>query len=284
MAGFSNLKDYQTKVVDAGQTHSSTFRKTTAVVTTAGVWFDGSMMSGHPVTNFYASTPLKAEYLLAREGIQHGSSQSPSQKHLKKIGAQCAVAPVNLLFHDTLLYYPFIDGDSTDEQVFDNTNPLTRNTDGAGVMAFVVAQGAYIGGAEFTIKYTNQDGVTGRESKRCRSNLSTTAGTIITSGASSGAMSNAWFIPLQDGDTGIRAVESLTFLTANGGIFAVVLVKDLGTVSIREASVPVEKDFLVDSALNMPVIPDNAYLSFLVLPNASIAAQPIYGNIQTVWG
>lgn len=281
---FISLSDYSNKVVIGGQAHSSTFRKTTTVVTTAGVWFDGSNMSGHPVTNFYASTPLKAEYLLAREGIQHGSNVSSDQKHLKSVTAMCSVAPVNLLFIDSLLYYPFIDGDSTDEQVFDNTNSLTRETTGAGVNAYVVAQGTYIGGAEFFIKYTNQAGVSGRTSKLCRSNLATTAGTIITSGASSGAMSNAWFIPLADGDTGIRSVQSFTFLSANGGIFALVLCKDLGNLSIREANVPAEKDFLIDTGLNMPIIPDGAYLSFLVLPNASIASAPIYGNIQTTWG
>lgn len=282
--GFLSLSDYSTKVLTNGQSHSSTFRKTTTVATTAGIWFDGSNMSGHPVTNFYASTPLKAEYLLAREGIQHGSNVSTNQKYLKRVTAMCSVAPINLLFTDTLLYYPFIDGDSTDEQIFDNTNVLTRETSGLGLKAYVVAQGAYIGGADFFITYTNQNGVAGRTSKLCRSNLAATAGTIISSGASSGAMSNAWFIPLEDGDTGIRSVQSFRFLTANGGIFALVLCKDLGMLSIREANVPAEKDFLIDTGFNMPVIPDNAYLSFLVLPNASIASAPIYGNIQTVWG
>jgi hypothetical protein len=282
--GFGSLKEYKTKVVQGGQSHSSTFRKTTSVATTAGVWFDGSTMSGHPVTNFYASTPLKGEYLLSREGMQVGSNVAPAQKFLKQVTAMCSVAPINLLFHDTLLYYPFVDGDSTDEQLFDNTNPLTRNTNGVGVMAFVVAQGAYTGGAEFFIKYTNQNGVSGRLSKLCRSNVSTTAGTIISSGASAGAMSNAWFIPLADGDTGIRSVDSFTFLTANGGIFAVVLVKEIGTLSIREANVPAEKDFLLDTGLSMPLVLDQTYLSYLVLPNASIAGAAIYGNIQLVWG
>lgn len=281
---FSNFSDFKTKVVDGGQKHSATFRKQTAVVTTAGVWFDGSNMSGHPVTNFYASTPLKAEYLLAREGVQHGPNVLTAQKHLKRALAVCSVAPVNLLWIDSLLYYPFIDGDSTEAQALDNTNPLTRNTDGSGVMAYVVAQGTYTGGAEFFITYTNQDGVSGRTSKTCRSNLSTTAGTIIHSGPSAGALSNTWMIPLAQGDTGIRSVQEFTFLSANGGIFALVLCKDLGSMSIREANVPSEKDFLVDTGFNMPVIPDGAYLSFLVLPNASIAGAAIYGNIETVWG
>ncbi len=282
--GFSGLRDYKNKVLVRGQSHSATFRKTTAVATTAGVWFDGSNMAGHPVTNFYASTPLKAEYLLGREGIQTGPEVAPYQKYLKRATVMCSAAPVNLLFHDTLLYYPFIDGDSTEEQVFDNTNALTRNTSGHGVMAFVVAQGAYTGGAEFFITYTNQNGVSGRTSKICRSNVSATAGTVISSGPSSGAMSNAWFIPLAEKDTGIRSVQSFTFLTANGGIFSLVLCNPLGTLTIREANVPAEKDFLLDNGMAMPEILDQSFLSFLVLPNASIAGAAVYGNINTVWG
>ncbi|MGL6122526.1 MAG: hypothetical protein ACRC1W_05780 [Shewanella sp.] len=282
--GFTRLKDYQTEVVEGGQAHSSVFRKTTTAITPAGLWFDGSTMSGHPVTNFYASTPLKAEYLLAREGIQHGANVSTDTKYLKRVTAMCSVAPLNLLLTDTLLYYPFIDGDSTDEQVFDNTNAITRELSGQGVMAFVVAQGAYTGGAEFFISYTNQNGVAGRISKTCRSNVAAIAGSVITSGPSAGALSSAWFIPLAQGDTGIRSVQSFTFLNANGGIFALVLCKDLGVLSIKEANVPAEKDFLIDTGFNMPVIPDGAYLSFLVLPNSSIASAPIYGGIQTVWG
>jgi len=282
--GFANLKEYGEKVVDGGQSHSSTFRKTTTIATPAGVWFDGSTMSGHPVTNFYASTPLKAEYLLAREGIQHGSNVSPASKYLKRAVFMSSAVPVNLLFIDALLYYPFIDGDNTDEQALDNTNPLTRETTGAGVKAYVVSQGAYTGGAEFFITYTNQAGVSGRTSKLCRSNTSGVTGSIIHSGASSGARSNAWFIPLADGDTGIRSVESFQFLSANGGIFAVVLCKEMSTLTAIEANIPAEKDYFLDTGMSMPSIPDGAYLSFLVLPNASIASVPIYGNIQTVWG
>lgn len=282
--GFRNLREYKQKVIDGGQAHSSTFRKTTTTAAGVGSWFDGSTMFGHPVTNFYASTPLKGEYLLGREGIQTGPSVSPAKKYLKRVTAMCTVAPINLLLTDTLLYYPFIDGDSTDEQFLDNTNPITRATTGQGLNVYMVSQGAFTGGAEFFINYTNQNGVSGRLSKICKSNVAAIAGTVISSGATGGVFNNTWFIPLADGDTGLRSVESVTFLTANGGIFALVICCDLGTLSIREANVPAEKDYFLDTGFNMPVIEDNSYLSFLVLPNASIASAPIYGSIQTVWG
>lgn len=239
-------------------------------------------MPGHPVTNFYASTPLVAATLLSREGIQQGQNQSPQTKYLKRITAMGPIAPTTLLLVDYLLYYPFLDGDSTDEQFFDNTVTLPRYTDGEGVKAFVVAQGSYVGGAQFSINYTNQDGVSGRISELCTSNTTTTSGTLITSGVAAGQF--GWHIPLKNGDTGIRSVESFTFLSANGGIFALVLAKDIGSVTIREANVPAEKDFLIDTGLSMPIVYDGAYLNFLALANASIAAQPFYGSLQFVWG
>lgn len=278
----NSVKSYNTKVVEGGNTHTSTFRKTSASATTAGVWCDMSTMPGHPVTNFYASSPLTAATLLAREGIQHGGDQSPSQKYLKRITIMGSSAPMNVLLMDYLLYYPFIDGDSTEEQFLDNTVTLPRYTDGNCVNAFVVAQGSYVGGAKFFITYTNQDGVSGRTSQLCTSNTSTVSGTLISSGVAAGTF--GWNIPLQNGDTGIRSVESFTFLTANGGIFALVLAMDLGHVAIREANVPAEKDFLLNTGFKMPEIKDGAYLNFIALPNASIAAQPFYGSLQIVWG
>lgn len=279
---FSSTKDFIEKVVDSGQTHTSTFRKTSPSATTAGVWCDLSMAPGHPVTNFYASTPLVAAVLAGREGIQHGGNQSPSKKYIKRLTAMGSSGPTNLLCLDYILYYPFIDGDSTDEQFLDNTVTLPRYVDGAGVKAFVVAQGSYIGGAQFSINYTNQDGVAGRVSQLCTSNTSGFSGTLISSGVAAGTF--GWNIPLQNGDTGIRSVESFTFLSANGGIFSLVLAKDLGAVAIREANVPAEKDFLMDTGLNMPEIVDGAYLNFLALGSASLAAQPFYGSMQIVWG
>lgn len=280
-----SIRDVVTSI-DSGRTHTSTFSKVTAVATTAGVWFDGSMMGGHPITNFYASTPLLAANLLGREGIQNGSSQSPSIKYLKRITVACSVAPINLLFVDTLLYYPFIDGDSDLQQDLDNSSPgfatLQRYTNGEGVKAYLVAQGAYVGGTQFFFTYTNQDGVSGRVSQIITVNTSTTAGSVASSSVAAGSF--GWSIPLQKGDRGIRSIQSCQFLASPGGIFALVLCKELGMVATIEANVPAEKDFLLNTGLSMPEIQDGAFLSYLVLPSASIAAARIYGTVQTLWG
>lgn len=291
MAGFSNFKDYQTKVIDGGQYHYSTFRKITPVATTANVLYDMSYgTTGHPVSNFYASSPLVAAKLEGREGIQHGQAVAPAKKYLKRINAACTVALTNLFILDYLMYYPFIDGDSTDEQLFVNYGEdsppvavaLPRSITGEGVLPFLVAQGTYVGGVRFRIMYTNSDGVSGRLSEFININTSTFAGAVASSGAIAG--SRGWALPLQLGDRGVRSVQSITFEAAAGGIFALVLAKQIGTLTIREASIPVEKDFLIETGFNMPQIDDGAYLHFLALPAASLAAAPIYGSLQTVWG
>jgi len=280
--GFASFKEFREAVVDGGKNHFASFRKTSAIVTTAGVWCDLSTTPGHPVTNFYASTPLAAATLLAREGIQHGSDQTPDKKFLKRLTAMSSLARVNLLLMDYLLYYPFIDGDAAEEQLFDNTVTLPRFTTGDGVQAFVVSQGAFTGGARFYIRYTNQDGVTNRTSATCTSNSTAVSGELITSGVAAGNF--GWNIPLQQGDSGIRSVEGFTFLTANGGIFALVLAVPLGSLAIREANVPAEKDFITENGLALPEIKDGAYLNFLALPSGSLATVPVYGSIGVVWG
>jgi hypothetical protein len=287
--GFTSFKDYNDKVVKGGQSLTTYFRKITPTTNfSVGTWFDGSVCSGNPVTNFYASTPLVAAKLSSREGLFHGTTQSPAKKYLKTVAISLtanANAPVNFIFLDLLLYYPFIDGDSTDTQVFTNTEVLDRFTDGENVRAFVVAQGAYTGGAEFRITYTNQDGVSDRKSAICVSNTTTVPGALITSPGSAGGRNVfGWSIPLAPTDRGIRSVQDFTFFSGNGGIFALVLAKELGSMSAREPGITAEKDFLLDSGFSLPEIHDNAFLSFILSANGSIANTPFLGSIQTVWG
>jgi len=279
---FKSIKDLVDKAYIGGQNHRGTFRKTMqAIATTPGLFYDFSMYPGHPVTNFYASTPLVAATLPSREGIQLGQNVSPNKKHIKSVTAYSAVA-ANLVILDYLLYYPFIDGDSTDEQFLDNTLTLPRYADGRGVKAMLVAQGTYTGNAFFRINYTNQDGVSGRISERCLTNTWGGSSCVVTSGVAANQF--GWHIPLVNGDTGIRSIESITFEVPNGGILALVLVADLGTFQIKEAKTPSEKDFLVDQGLGMPVVQDGAYIGFIGSGVGSIASQIFVGNIQSIWG
>ena len=287
--GFDSIKSL-VEAIDNGQTCISSFRKIPSQQTAAGTWADFSMAGGSPVTNYYASSPLVAAILDPTKGIYHGPDVYPKTKHLKSIMtfvSAVTIPPASIIFYDSLIYYPFIDGDSIEEQLFDNTVTLPRYADGDKVKAFVVAQGSYVGGARFSITYTNQAGVGGRTSVFNTSNIATYTGTLITSGAGIGGAGRqnekGPFVTLMDGDTGIRSVESITFETPNSGIFALVLCVPIATTSIREQTAPVEKNFFQDAGGAMPRIYDGAFLGMLVNNGLNMLSTQLTGLIETVW-
>src|SRR5574343_131369 len=266
----------------------STFRKVSGIATTAGYWADLSMSAGNPVPNYYVGDERVATIPTTwyKKGIWTGGSVSPYKKYLHKIcilGTAAAVAPAPFILCDYLLYYPLIDMDNMDEQTMDNTlNSLPRYTTGHGVQAFLVASNPYVGGQNFFIKYTNQDGVSDRISKLTMTNTSTFIGTIVNS-HTLGTNQYGCFIQLQQPDTGIRSVQSITFLGPNGGLGVLVLVRPIATIMTRESTAWAEFDFIKDKP-SLPRIYDNAYLNFLVMPSATIASVPVIGEATFIWG
>lgn len=264
--------------ISNGKINTSSFRKVPSQASTAGVWCDLSMASGNPSPNFYSGNELTATALEGYKGLAKGSGEYLFE--LTTYTSSANAAPITLTLCDYLLFYPQVDMDSVDPQSMDNTVTLPRYTSGEGVQMFVVAQYPYIGGVDFSVTYTNSDGVAGRSTGTIRCNTATNIASFIHSG--SFANSFGAFLPLQSGDKGVRAVESITFASPNGGLGAIVLVKPLYNTMIRELASPVETNCFEDSGL-MPKIESGAYLNFICLPNASISGVPISGIIKTIW-
>ncbi len=289
------------EVVDAelsGKSRQYIWRKIPSQTTTIGIWFDMSMSPGMPTPKYwFDAAPLtaKAVYQSTDGGFYHGPNVAPSNKYIRSITTQAVststtnAAPLNAILCDYLLYYPSIDDGTTDEQVMDNTVTLPRYTDGKGVQMIAVTTGARTGGQTFSVKYTNQDGVTGKVTPNITQNTSTALGTITGSDRAIANASNP-FIPLADGDSGVRVVESVTMNGVDVGLFSIVLVKPLLQTSFTESgistsgtvSTPYEKDFLVPT-LDMPIIKDDAFLNFIVLPQASVATTQFRGDIKVIW-
>lgn len=264
--------------VNEGRINTVSFRKVPSQASTAGTWCDLSMASGNPSPNFYSGNELTATVFDSTKGIYKGNSE-----YLFEIMAQTSSAngaPSTLMLCDYLLYYPQVDMDNVDVQSTDNTTTLPRYTSGEGVRMFVVAQYPFIGGVDFRITYTNSDGVSGRSTGLVRCNNVANIASFIHSG--SFANSFGAFLPLQSGDKGVRSVEDIQFLSPNGGLGAIVLVKPIYTTIIRELQSPTESSCFKDSAL-LPKIEQGAYLNFICLPNASISGVPITGIIKTIW-
>lgn len=277
------------EVIDAelkGNVRNYIWRKTPSQTTTSGLWFDLSMSPGMPPPNYYIGSPLTATQLKQSTdgGLYHGANVTPNTKYLRSITTQASVAtalPMNVLLCDYLLFYPFIDEGTTDNQPMINTNTLPRYTDGKGVQILPVMTNAGAGGQQFFVTYTNSDGVGGRISQTITMNSSTATGTIIGSNTATQNATNP-FIGLQLGDSGVRSIESVTMLGVDTGLFCLVLVKPLQQTCFREITVPYEKDFLQPTT-DIEQIYDDAFLGFLAMPMGSLAATVLRGDLKVIW-
>ncbi len=139
------------------------------------------------------------------------------------------------------------------------TAALTRYTDGEGVMMGITVY-TVIGTTATTVSvsYTNQAGTAGRTS------------TLTTIGSTGWReVSRIVFLPLQQGDTGVRSVQSVSLAATTGtaGAIGVVLFKPLYAIVIDDASgVLSSGGFFSGGGLGgVPQVLDDACLSFMCI-------------------
>jgi hypothetical protein len=198
------------------------------------------------------------------------------------ISLTATAVPLPCILCDYLLYYPFIDMSTTDPQAMIVGEALTRYTDGVGVQMMAVEVASQIGGVQFSVTYTNSDGVAGRVTPNVTCNSQVSVGTIITTATNTAGTAGP-FLPLQTGDKGVRSIEQVTFLTADVGLITLVMVKPLASLGIYDITGPAEKEYMTSSPGLLPEIKDDAYLNFIVYPSGTLASAPIFGTIETVF-
>lgn len=285
MPGFKTIGE----VVNAelnGNVRNYIWRKTPSQTTITGLWFDLSMSPGMPPPQYYIGAITTATQLKQSTdgGLYHGPNVSPSEKYLRKMTTMANAAtalPMNTILCDYLLFYPFIDEGTTDAQPMTNVATLPRYTDGKGVQVMAIQTNAGTGGQQFFFTYTNSDGVAERTSKTVTMNTSTVVGNVLGSNTAVQGASNP-FIGLQNGDKGVRSIESVTMLGVDTGLFSLVLVKPLAQHCFREITVPYEKDYLVPTT-DLVRIYDDAFLGMVCLPLGSLAATVLRGDIKVIW-
>jgi hypothetical protein len=285
----ANVKSLVESETLYGRRRSFHFVKNVTQATTAGIWFDLSGSAGNPrAKQWFDATPLAAAPIAQSTdgGIFHGGNVTPDAKYLRFLRVACASAtplPMSLYLCDYLMYYPTIDDGVTDPQMMDNTQTLPRYTTGAGVQMMAVTISSRTGGASFTVSYTNQDGTAGRTTTAALQNSIATLGTITTSATATDGATSGPFLALQDNDTGVRSVQSVTMLTPDTGLFALVLVRPLAGIMIRGNDAPYDKDFLLLES-TLPQIQDDAFLSLLCCPNGSLSGIAVRGTLDCIWG
>lgn len=279
--------------ISSGKTTRFDWNKVTTQANTLGGSFDLSSLNALPIANAWAGTALN--WVTCTEttgngtqifGIPHGGNVSPDIKHLLNMNAWSTAAtgvPGTLTLIDMQGYYPGISNNSAVAQTLVGT-PTLRYTNGEGVRAFMVQTVASGATAQnFNMSYTDQ---AGNAANVMPATVACTASSVIGRINHSGVAANNYgpFLPLANGDTGIRSVQTVTMSAANTGTFALVLARPLASITLSVAGLMTEKD-LLNQIPSLPVIKDGACLTWVWNAGAATATATTFaGGIEVVWG
>ncbi len=300
--GYSSMDDFINQTTTNGKFYRSDWNKnalpTTAQV--AGSWYDLGCGVGNPTndTLYGNGTNLAFQELTDATtnnvGIWHGGNVSTATKHILNAAAfsgAATSAPCVFMLIDVLGFYPITTVTTTGDQALNNTVPFpTRHTNGQGLRAYVVcSSGAAttpMGAAtpNIRITYTDQDGNTGNLTPGTLpvGNSAAPKGQIVYSGTGSGKYGP--FMPLANGDSGIRSVEQFNLSVSYvSGVLNLVICRPLLTLPITTVGVAAERD-LMNQIPSLPRVYDGAVLRWLQYAGAATPVNSAYyGHLDLGW-
>ncbi|MGL4638061.1 MAG: hypothetical protein ACRCWF_18930 [Beijerinckiaceae bacterium] len=223
--------------------------------------------------------------------FQHGGNVAPAVKQLLNasvVSAAATSAPAFFQLIDIIGFITVSTVTINNAQAVIGPMVYPRYANGKGVKAFItpiVAMGA--GTPSIQLGYTNPAGVSGRLTPPSPSlpiaNNAAPAGQILYSGTGVGKYGPS--MPLQGGDNGILSLQTIQLSgSMTSGVFVIVLYKEIGLpLPLTTQGVPAERDYF-NQQPSMPIIPDGACLSWLMLAGAATPVNTPYNmTIQTVW-
>jgi len=295
MAGFTGQDDLINQVSTNGKFYRADWQKSTFATTahTAGMWYSLFRGGGNPPADAILGTGTNLAFQALTDattnatGIRHGGDVGGFKVLLNAAAqtAAAATAPCVLMLVDLLGFYPVTSVTTTGAQTLNNTVTLPRYTDGAGVQAFITPS-TVMGAAtpSISIGYTNSASTGGRATPATLpiGNTAAAVTSVVYSGTGAGKFGP--FMPLQDGDAGIKSVQSINLSASYvSGVLNLVLCKPLLTLPITTLGVTAERD-LVNQFASMPKVYDGACLAWLMLAGAATpVASPISGHLEFGW-
>jgi hypothetical protein len=277
---------------DEGRFHQQRFYKGAL---TAGDthWQDWSYGAGQPSYDARIGTagqfnPYNAQ---RNDAIYFPSINSDQNRHLTGITLQTVASGTNqssvdVIVYDLLGVYPLIDGDSTDEQLFDNTETLPRYTDGKGVVAVMVNHvSPMIATTTAIMKYNDTDDI----EKTVTVGVHLTGQNRVVSGIGGTLSVGSFALPFAAGSQGCKTINSLQFASAPGGLFAIYLLKPLTTTmncdgNLTTDKIATEKEFSFNNAFHFPEIFDGAWLGMFLRPNGGARTiNSVFGHMTFIW-
>ena len=281
-----SLSDFNA-AFNEGRWHTQRFTKNVGI--NIGLrWIDWTFASGQPLYDAKTGTAGTFTPAIASRndaiwfpGIGAGMERRMTGMTIRS-GTTGGVG--SAIIFDLLGYYPLIDGDSTDQQFFDNTLTLPRYTTGFGVIPVLVSSVApSVQDGIATITYIGTDDIE-RTSPAFRFQNTTINGLVSGVPANAAAGEGALSLPMVGGIQGCKAVTSLTYNQPPGGLAAIYMLRVLGTCLFNgNQFLATEKQFLLHNGLNAPRVYDGAYIN-LFYRYAGAATADFFGEFTFVWG
>lgn len=253
-------------------------------------WSDTTFASGQPAYDAHVGVPLAFSPCVAQknDAVWFPGVSSNQQRYLHTATLWTSQStysgPGSVVLFDLLGYYPLIDGNSTDEQYFDNTLTLPRYADGEGVLLVMVnhVAPAIVAGIA-SLEYVDSSGATRTHTVGVPLN----GQNMVCSSTNSTASTHTGPIgmSLANGTRGVRAVNRITYSVAPGGLHALYMIKVLGTMLCGDNLLTTEKDFFIHNGFAMPRIYDGAWLGWFDMIGVGTARTTSWhGNFTFVWG
>lgn len=274
---------------DEGRWHQQRILKNTSV-SHSSQWIDVTFASGQPAYDPRIGVSGKFTPCVAtgNDAVWFPSIPESQHRHLVGITARLSqstyIGPASLVVFDLIGYYPLIDGDSTDEQLFDNSIELPRYKDGETVALVVINHVApAINAGVAIIKYIDSKD----QEKTATVSIANNGVGTVCSGTSSSASSDVGpvTVSLANGTSGIKKILSVQYSVPPGGLHCFYLVRVLTTLVTGDNAVACEKDMYVANATMLPRIFDGAWIGmFERLPPGTARTTTLFGHLTFAWG
>lgn len=287
---------------DAGRSWTGYLRKSVSTLANTGCGTDMSYLAGLPVANYYAATPAASAVLTYNDGIYAGPwvGNSGHTKYLHKITylppSNVTYGQATLYFHDIVMFYPFVDGDGGYQELTNNV-PIPRYG-GENCKIMMIVQGTGSGSSTNTyVTYTNTKGI--QKTVRMYANGSTNAGFAanivdlwgLSAGSPFQTPVGQPYLALAQGDTGVRSIDAIDFRDPIGGIYALVIVKPLASISMQDQTAatggtlgaPIEVDFARDR-FSLPEVADGANIYPFIRATVAGSGTINLAELSFIWG
>ena len=233
---------------------------------TSGFWVDLSMAAGTPKYNPYVGDALAFTPLVgaSNNGINCGLGGDAYivRYALGGGGVGSGIWPGNAMLLDYCGFYPLVDMDSTDPQVFDNAAWASRYESGMRLMVVTTIPQTAAAPTQVLLDYVGSNGVSTTVSFWINAMSVTGSLNAFSSATGAGAGFACPFVPLGVGTTDVKQLTSAQVLNSSGGFCAFVLVKPILESPIYDTITTYEMEMPRNRV--PPYVPNGAYLNHIV--------------------